>query len=449
VLVMTRRENDPGEHFKLLVAGIGYLSLVVLLGALSTAIYLKVFDDVTTVTLRADSAGLQLAEHGDVRYNGVLVGQIRDITQQGESAVIELALEPESAKAIPRDVDASIMPTTLFGRKFVSLDAPAGKGRIGIPDGMVIPEDRVTTSVELGRVLNRLFPLLRSVRPGDLSATLNALATALSGRGEQIGETLEKLDSYLTTMNVHLPTLQEDLQLLASVAGTYDAAAPDLVRMLGNLTVTARTITSEKGEIAGLFSDVTELGNLGARILEDNEVNAVRAAKGAVPVLGLLEKYAPEYNCLLRGIARYKPILEKTFEGGEVKQYAEFPTTQRRAYDHRDRPEYADKRGPACYGMPENPWEPWPGVDMRNGTNLDSEEGAGESYFPAGAQPGPTFLQDLAESLTGQPVSYRGTTPQERRDAAAVLSAETGRSASTIPTLSTLMYAPMADGWRA
>ena len=67
---------------------------------------------------------------------------------------------------------------------------------------------------------------------------------------------------------------------------------------------------------------------------------------------------------------------------------------------------------------------------VRNGTNLDSEEGAGESYFPAGAQPGPTFLQDLAESLTGQPVAYRGTTPQERRDAAAVLSSETGRSPS-------------------
>ena len=66
-----------------------------------------------------------------------------------------------------------------------------------LEDGNVIPPERVHTTVELGRVLAGLFPLLRTVRPADLSATLAALATALNGRGEQIGETLEKLDAYL------------------------------------------------------------------------------------------------------------------------------------------------------------------------------------------------------------------------------------------------------------
>lgn len=444
---MTRRENDPGEHRKLLVAGIAYLAVIVLLGALSTAIYTKAFKDVTTVTLKADNAGMQLAKYGDVRYNGALVGQIGDIRQSGESAVIELTLEPEYAEALPRDVDASIMPTTLFGRKYVSLDAPAEKGPTGIPDGMVIPEDRVTTTVELGRVLARLFPLLRTVRPVDLSSTLSALATALNGRGDLIGDTLVELDDYLTDINPHLPTLMEDLRLLGSVADTYDASAPDLLTILANLTVTSRTIVEKRDEISPFLESVTDIGNVSARILEDNEVNAVRAVKLSVPLLRVLAKYSPEYECLLRGIAVYKPILEKTFEGGRVKQFIEFPNPQHRAYDRRDLPAYKDKRGPRCHGLPNNPPVPWPGLDLRNGTNMDTERGRGNSYTPpGGGPPSGGASQDLFGTLGGPQTSAApGSSPAERRSAGALLSMRTGRAGADIPALSTLMYGPMVE----
>jgi len=147
----------------------------------------------------------------------------------------------------------------------------------------------------------------------------------------------------------------------------------------------------------------------------------------------------------------YKPILIKTFEGGQVKQFAEFPTTQRRAYDRRDIPEYNDKRGPACYGLPNHPWKPWPGVDLKNGTDEDSDAGRGNSYFPAGASPGPNFAQELLKALTGQSVAYQprpGDTSTGRRAVTAVLSTRSGRSAGSIPTLSTLMYAPMVHQGR-
>ena len=451
MFVMTRRENDPREHFRLLLAGVAFITVAALLIALSIAVYAKAFHDYTTVTLHADKAGLQLAEHGDVRYNGVLVGSVRSIGQDGRHAVIKLGLEPASAASIPRDIEAQIMPTTLFGQKYVALVPRSRGGATGLKDGTVLPPSRVHTSVELGHVLAKLFPLLRAVRPGDLAATLGALATALNGRGEEIGRGMEKLDSYLTSMNVHLPTLRTDLRLFASVADTYNLAAPDLVRMLANLTVTARTITAKQGQLKGFFGDVTDLSDEGTRLLQANGVNIVRGASSSVPILRLLDKYSPEYNCLLRGIAAYKPTLIKTFSGGQVKQFAEFPTTQRRAYDRRDIPEYNDKRGPFCYGLPDHPWKPWPGVDLKNGTDLDSKAGLGNSYFPAGASPGPNFAQQLIEALTGQSIAFRpqpGDTSTGRRAVTAVLSTRSGRSTDSIPTLSTLMYAPMVHQGR-
>jgi phospholipid/cholesterol/gamma-HCH transport system substrate-binding protein len=447
VFVMTHHENEPKEQARLLLAGVVFLVVSALLIALSVAIYNKTFDRVTTVVLETNRAGLQLAKYGDVRYNGVLVGQIRDIDQTGDQAIITLGLEPESAQAIPADIDASILPTTLFGRKFVSLLPPKEPGTVGVEDGTVIPQDRVYTSVELSTVLTRLFPLLRTVKPADLSATLSALATALNGRGDRAGQTLVELNSYLGTMNDYLPVLQEDLELLSSVARTYDVAAPDLVRTLGNLTVTSRTITGQESELVGLLDQVGSTSEVTARILEDNEADAVTAVRTSEPILSLLDKYSAQYDCLLRGIAAYKPILAKTFEGGRVKQYVEFPTTQRRGYDQRDLPEYADRRGPRCWGLPDDPPRPWPGADLANGTDLDSEEGQPNSYFPGGAEPGPTFLQDLVSALTGQPASFNGVDPGSTRDGraatTALVSTRTGRTAAAVPALTSYMYAPM------
>jgi phospholipid/cholesterol/gamma-HCH transport system substrate-binding protein len=242
-------------------------------------------------------------------------------------------------------------------------------------------------------------------------------------------------------MNVHLPTLQEDMRLLSSVANTYDVAAPDLVTMLGNLTVTAGTITEKRAAFAALFDDVTGVSQLSADIMEANEVNAVKAASGSRPVLQLLDKYSPEYNCLLRGIAAYKPVLIKTFEGGRVKQYVEFPTAQRRGYDQRDFPEYEDTRGPNCFGLPGNPPIPWPGIDLRNGTDLDNGEGR-YNYGPPGTEPPPGVLEGLLAQLTGGPAAYRDGA-EGRRTTTAVLAARSGQPAGSIPALSTLMYSPM------
>lgn len=448
---MTVRENDPAEHRKLLAAGIVLVVTTALLIALSIAIYTKAFDDVTTVTLKTDRAGLQMVRYGDVRFHGVLVGQVRDIDQTGDQAIITLGLEPSSAKDMPRDLEANIMPTTLFGQKFVELVEIEQGGAVGVEDGTTIPPERVNTTVELGRVLARLFPLLRAVRPADLNTTLSALATALNGRGEDVGRTLEKLDGYLTDLNVHLPTLQEDLRLLASVADTYRLAAPDLVTVLANLTVTSRTITAKQDSLEVVFDDVTGLSGTTTRVLRDNEDALVRATELSVPILRLLDKYSPEYNCLLRGIAAYKPLLAKTFEGGLVKQFIEFPANQRRGYDRRDYPEYKDTRGPRCYGLPNNPWEPWPGVDLANGTNVDSHRGE-PSYFPGGQGPGsgaasdPGALGDLLGSVTGQSTSARldpSHTPSGRQTTTAVLSSRSGQPADLIPALSQLNYAPM------
>ena len=117
--------DTRAEHRRLLFYGVVFVAVIASLIGTSIAIYQKAFQPVTMVTIKADRAGLQLSQFGDVRVHGVLVGQVRAVEQDGEEASIRVGLIPEAADDIPGNVEVEILPTTLFGQKYISLVEPA------------------------------------------------------------------------------------------------------------------------------------------------------------------------------------------------------------------------------------------------------------------------------------------------------------------------------------
>lgn len=457
-MLVNIHHDSRREHDRLLVAGVVFLAAIASLIALSIAIYAKAFESATTVTIKADRAGLQLPVNGDVRVNGVLVGRVASVDQDGQEASIRLAIKPEAAKEIPGNATVQILPTTLFGQKFVSFVRPPDP-QGSLREGQVIPSSRVDTNVELSRVLDQLFPLLRAVQPAQLNYTLNALATALEGRGAELGQTLEELDAYLQVIAPHLPTLREDFSTLADVAVVYDEAAPDLLQTLGNLTVTARTVTAKRGQLDAFFTDLTGLAATSTQVLGENEQGLIRVGEVTEPILKLLATYSPEYPCLLDGLATYRPKLSETFAGDKVKQYIQVPVPQYRVYDERDRPVYGEiGHGPWCAGLP-NPVRSTDPSPLKDGTLQDDDPPTGidgtdylpgnlqsllnggrgraapsASTAPEGEQEGRGLTSELSSGLAGSDA--------EKQVVNALLAAETGRPADSYGALGSLLYGP-------
>jgi phospholipid/cholesterol/gamma-HCH transport system substrate-binding protein len=369
--------DSPGEHRRLVLAGIASMVTIVLMIALSIAIYNKTFSNATTVTVMADRAGLQLAKFGDVRLHGALVGRVSKIASDGEQAVITLSLRPAAARAIPGDVDVRILPTTLFGQNFLELVVPEGGSSASrLQDGAVIPASRVTTNVELQSILADLYPLLRSIRPADLNATLYALAHALQGKGDQLGDTFVALDDYLSRMNVELPALRKDLQLLSEVSQTYDQAAPDLIKVLRNATVTARTVTQKKGDLKRALSSLTGLSRSTRIMLSDNERRLIAQTRSGRPLLALLDTYSPELPCLLIGLDRQIPNSQAVFQDDIIHQTLELGAPQRTAYTAADAPVFGEVgHGPWCLGLPDDYEKPAPFINLDDGSEKDAEDG--------------------------------------------------------------------------
>jgi phospholipid/cholesterol/gamma-HCH transport system substrate-binding protein len=420
--------DSPAEHRRLLIAGVAFLTTIALLIWLSIAIYQKAFADVTMVTVKADRAGLQLAKFGDVRVNGALVGAVRKVSQDGDEASIEIALSPAAAEEIPDNAEVQILPTTLFGQKYLAFVDPESPSSSSLQDGDVIPSDRVETNVELNRILANLFPLLRAVRPADLNATLNALATALNGRGEELGVTLEKLDSYLGAIDDHLPTLRKDLILLADVSDTYADAAPDLIGILRNATTTSRTILEKRQQLDVFFGDLAGLANTSTDILSENETNLIRVGEVTEPILQLLATYSPEFPCLIKGSANYRPRLASVFQGNMIRQHFVFNTPQYREYDRRDTPVYGEVgHGPWCLGLP-NPPEPIPPQPLDDGTPQDNNP--------------PHSTAPRAPFPTGTGTGFAGS-PGDQEIINALLADRSGHPVDTYGSLGPLMYGPV------
>src|SRR6185312_4792519 len=97
---------------------------------------------------------------------------------------------------------------------------------------------RTQVSTEVEKVLSDLYPLLRTVQPAAINQTLNALATALEGRGQEIGENLETVDSYLKRINPQIPALVQDLRMTSQVSDTYASVMPQVAQILRNTVKT-------------------------------------------------------------------------------------------------------------------------------------------------------------------------------------------------------------------
>jgi phospholipid/cholesterol/gamma-HCH transport system substrate-binding protein len=282
-------------------------------------------------------------------------------------------------------------------------------------------------------VLSDLYPLLRAVQPADLNMTLNAVATALEGRGEQLGETLETLDRYLTRFNPELPGLIEDLRLTAEVSDTYADVLPEVATILRNTITTTGTLEDREEKLKALFNDVSRFAAVAERFSTNNGDNLVRLADRGAAQLEVFARYAPEYPCLLGGIVGAGKLQAEAFRGFTLHIVLETLPNQPRAYGPQDVPVYNDKRGPYCGRLPTPPWSQSNPVthqpDFADG--IDEPTGKGTSRVGPG--------------WSGTSAGYAGG----REEAAllkALLGPGLGLSADDVPDLGVLLVGPMARG---
>jgi phospholipid/cholesterol/gamma-HCH transport system substrate-binding protein len=370
--------------FRPRVLGVIFLALLVGAVWMTNAVFTKKFTDYEKVKLRTTNIGLNLPERADVKIRGVIVGEVLGTQSTADGAEITLGIFKGDEEDIPENVTGSIVPKTLFGEKYVSLIVPEDPSSDHITSATVIPRTDVSTEVE--QVLNNLYPLLTTVQPAQLNMTLNALSTALEGRGDELGQNLETIDAYLKRINPQIPDLVDDLRLTAQVSDTYADVLPEVAQILDNTITTSQTLEGREAQLHALFQDIGSFSDTARTFLDDNGDDLVRLGKASAAQLRVLARYSTEFPCLTKGLVNVGKLEAEAFRGFVLHIILETLPRQPRAYTEKDKPRTADNRGPNCLHLPNPPWSQSNPVKHQPNFNdgVDSPTGKGTSRVPFG-----------------------------------------------------------------
>lgn len=281
-----RRELRRVELARRGVGAIAVAALVLGLG------YLRVSGAIggdPEVSAQLLNAGGSLRPGSDVKIRGVIVGRVTDIGRGPDGGVrVGLRLHGDQLATVPDNVVARVLPATVFGTSFVELVAHGPASTRSLRAGAVIPADRTQGTLELQRALDDIDRLVKALGPAELASAIGSAALALDGRGERIGETIERLDDYLGRLNPRLPVLRSDVHALTANLELVARVAPTLLDATDDGLVTAGTIVVQQAAIAALITGGTSLVRTADAFLTENQERFVRYVDNAARLLDAL-----------------------------------------------------------------------------------------------------------------------------------------------------------------
>src|ERR1700730_1460424 len=251
------------------------------------------------VPMTSDLSGLVMETNAKVKMRGVEVGRVSQINAEKNAVSLKLQIDPDQVRYIPANVEAQIQATTAFGAKFVDLIYPKDPSPARLAAGAVLHSKNV--SVEVNTVFENLVDLLKMIDPAKLNAVLTAVADAVRGQGERIGEATTDLNQVLLAVNPRTETIRQDWRALKNFSDTYSAAAQNILTVLNAASTTSITIVNESTALDNLLLNVIGFGKAGTNLLATSRDNLVAGVNVLEPTTNLLDKYSPEYTCWLQG----------------------------------------------------------------------------------------------------------------------------------------------------
>ncbi|WP_308249911.1 MCE family protein [Sphaerisporangium fuscum] len=194
-----------------------------------------------TISATFDDVQSLVSGHG-VQISDVRVGTVTGVALDGYRAKVTMSIE--DGHPIPEGTTATIAKTSILGENYVALNVPKGRGLATGPfmrSGETIADTSVRPDIE--QVTAKAGPLVDALAAQDVSAILDAGATAFAGKGDdlnrlisrttEIGASYARARGDIATAIDNLARLGADLRRggseLDRLPGTLEAATARLV----------------------------------------------------------------------------------------------------------------------------------------------------------------------------------------------------------------------------
>jgi len=275
--------NAPRKVLKrneLALRGVASLVVVALVLGFTYLRTTGAFSDDPDVKTSLTNVGGSLKKGSDVKMNGALIGRVKSIDPAEGRVNVVLTMDKDSIGSVPANVQARVLPATVFGTSFIDLTVPDGKKPQGtLEENDTIGEDRSKPTIELQQALDDIDELVKALGPAELASAIGSAADALSGRGAQLGESIDLANSYFARLNSRWPLFREDIGLLADNLEILSTYGPDFLAAIDDSLVAARTIVERRAQLTTLLAGALDLVGDADSFLNEQKARLVESIR--------------------------------------------------------------------------------------------------------------------------------------------------------------------------
>ncbi|SUA74600.1 virulence factor Mce family protein [Nocardia otitidiscaviarum] len=400
---------------QLLIAGICGLAVFALILGFLMARYQGYFVEKVNVTANLTTTGDGLPQNADVKFRGVLVGVVDEVSvaAKGELQKVHIEMKPEYVSGIPANVTARVVPSNLFAVTSVELvyNGP-DPADAHLKEGSEIPEDRSKGTIALQDTLTTVRDILSKIDPIQFGRVLGTLSYALDGSGRVPGSTVERVDRWLLAVDESIPDLGIMLDDFSQSFRALNQSAPELMNVLADSVQTAQTISDRRSELAALITGtggtVDKVNDLFAR----NPDVGKEVTVGTSALFGAMSDDPGAIPQAIENLNNSVRALASTFHWGPQRQMVwnmGLTFTPYKPYTQADCPRYGELAAPSCATAPV---ESSPGElpESLRPRALESAAGLPPVQLPEGFPgiPGLTTAETTEPGVPGAPGTQPG-----------------------------------------
>ena len=250
------------------------------------------------------TCGQGLREGGDVKTRGVLIGRINGIERlEGGECSVSLALFPDKADSVPRNVGAQVRAKTIFGEKWVELLYPDDPDEDPIEPGQKIEE--TIDPLEIETILNTALPILDAIDPEHLAGLLEALAGGFVGHEDAAIRGIESGTEAVRVANENRALFSKGIDQLNESGEVFDEVDSDLLAALDRLDELNRFTTQNSELVAQNLDKVPALLRELSTLFETRFVDLTKIVDRGATVIGLVSSQTEDLQRLLNELPKF------------------------------------------------------------------------------------------------------------------------------------------------
>jgi phospholipid/cholesterol/gamma-HCH transport system substrate-binding protein len=265
---------------------------------------------------------LNLPDDAQVRLGAEVVGEVSSISTTDFQA--DLTLSIEKSVRLLDGTTAQIRFDNPLGEEYVLLQAPVSSSAAAatasfLQPGAHISESDTSTAPTVEDTFGALSLVLNGGGLNQLQTIIHELNDTFTGNQPQIRSFLTTIDTGVRTVAGGRAVIDAALASIESLSSKLNAGRSTIATGIDTIGPAVGVLASENTQLSSLFTELSNLGEIGTRVAQETGQDSVADTKDLLPVVEQLVSVSQQIGPDLTDLARFEAETPKVAPGAYLQ----------------------------------------------------------------------------------------------------------------------------------